>query len=74
MKKTLKFDDHTVTYKDTKEIRDLVFERVMAFFIEHNSFNGESIYQCDGPLIDAPSVLSDIAEDIIKFKTKYKDE
>lgn len=57
-----------VTYNDTQEIRDAVFERVMKYFIEHEAFFGESIHQSDGPIIDAPNVMSDIADDIIKFK------
>lgn len=57
-----------VTYNDTQEIRDAVFERVMKYFIEHEAFFGESIHQSDDPIIDAPNVMSDIADDIIKFK------
>ncbi len=68
---TLQFDDYTVTYEDSQEIKDKVFERVMEYYRKHEQFIGEGIMQCDDPIIDAPNVLADIADDIIQFKVKY---
>lgn len=62
----------SVSYTDSTEVRDAVFERVMKYFIKHGHFCGEGICQSDNPIIDAPNVMSDIADDIIKFE--YKDE
>ena len=45
----------------------------MAYFTEHQAFDGESINQRDNPIIDAPNVMSDIADDIIKFVVEYKE-
>jgi hypothetical protein len=74
MTKTIKFSDHTVTYEDSPEVRDAVFERVMQYFREYNCYAGEVIHQSDDPIIYAPNVLSDIADKIVKFETKYEDE
>lgn len=67
-------DDLVAEYEDTPEIRDAVFERVLAYFKEFESFRGESIFQSDDPTIYAPHVLADIADDILQFKVRYKDE
>lgn len=67
MIKTIETKYSTVTYNDTPEIRDAVFERVMQYFKEYECFIGEEIHQSDDPIIYAPNVLSDIADDIIKF-------
>jgi hypothetical protein len=64
----IKCEDYEVTYEETDMIKQAVFDRVMKYFTEHEAFNGESIMQCDSPQIDAPSVLADIADNIIKFK------
>lgn len=66
--------DVVVTYKDDEATKQAVFDRVMAYFLEHEMFHGEGIHQCDATIIDAPSVLSDIADDILCFKIDYKDE
>ena len=68
MTKTIKTDYSLVTYEDTPEVRDAVFERVMEYFKKCKCFAGEVICQSDNPIIEAPNVLCDIADDIIKFK------
>lgn len=62
-----------VTYNDDDATKQAVFDRVMAYFTEHQAFDGESINQRDNPIIDAPNVMSDIADDIIKFVVEYKE-
>lgn len=64
--------DFVAEYEDGENIKNLVFERVMKFFKENEAFCGEQIMQSDRTLIDAPNVLSDIADDIIKFKVEWK--
>ncbi len=68
---TIKLDDMTVTYKDNQEVRNAVFEAVIAYYIKHECFNGESICQSDGPVIDGHACLADIADDIMKFDVEY---
>ena len=62
-----------VTYLDDEATKQAVFDRVMAYFTKHQAFDGESINQRDNPIIDAPSVLSDIADEILKFQVEYKE-
>lgn len=70
---TTKFGD-TITYTDSPEVRDAVFARVMKYFVDHGVFFGESIHQMDNPIIDAPNVMSDIADKIMKFVVEDQDE
>lgn len=76
MEKTIEVQDGDaiLTYEETDEIKQQIFDRVMKYFLEHNSFYGESIMQSDNPIIDAPNVLAEIADDIMKFKVEMKDE
>lgn len=63
-----------VEFDDTPEMRQELFDKVLAFYFEHESFSGEGIMQSDGPLIAAPELISDIADDIFKFKTTWPDD
>jgi hypothetical protein len=67
----IKVNDYEVSYEETDEIKQAVFDRVMKYFNKHQAFHGEVIMQMDDPIIDAPNVLADIADDIIKFKVEY---
>ena len=69
-----KFEDYTIEYSDTDETKSEVFNRLIEFFIKHEAFNGEAIYQNDNPLLDAPELLSDIAENIIQFKHTWNED
>ena len=62
-----------VTYLDDEATKQAVFDRVMAYFTKHQAFDGESIHQRDNPTIDAPCVLADIADSIIRFQVEYKE-
>lgn len=70
----IKTDFGEFEYIDSPEVRDKVFERVMAYFKKHEAFCGESISQSDEPIIDAPLVMEDIADNIIKFNCIEMDE
>ena len=72
MKKKIELDTCYVEYEDSQEVRDKVFERVMKYFKENNAYIGEVIHQDDDCIIEAPSVLSDIADDIMCFKYTYE--
>lgn len=61
----------TVRFHDNEAIKARVFDRLISFYFHHGAFSGESIMQSDGPTIDAPTLLSEIADDIIKFQTEY---
>ena len=60
--------------EETPEIKEAVFQKIMEYFKKHECFRGESIMQMDNPQIEAPELMADIADDILKFKFTYKDE
>lgn len=61
-----------VSYEETLELKDKVFERVMQFFKVTEHYTGESIMQSDGAYELSPHVLADIADDIIGFEITWK--
>lgn len=67
-------EDMIIKFDASQETKDKVFSRLIAFYLEHESFSGECIQQSDGPLIDAPYVLSDLADDVICFDVEYIDD
>lgn len=71
---TKETDDAVVSYEDTKELRDKVFEAVMDYYFKYNAFTGETICQMDDPIIEAHVVFAEIADDIIKFDIVYKED
>ena len=58
-----------VSYNITDEMKDKIVERLLKYYSTHCWF-GEGIQQDDKSIIDAPDVLSDIADDIIKFQAE----
>jgi len=72
--KTIETKDCIVKYKDDKATKQAVFDKVVGFFLEHESFSGESIMQADDPRIEAPVLLSAIADDILCFDVTWKDD
>lgn len=75
MSKTILVDslDVKVSFEDSQELRDKVFKKVLDYYLEHEAFNGESIMQSDNPQIFAPMVMSEIADEIIKFDVEWKE-
>ncbi len=63
--------DCKVSFSDDQEVRDKVFYRLIDWYLGHESFSGESIMQCDIPMVDAPNILADIVDKIIKFDVKW---
>lgn len=57
---------------NSDETKQKLFHKIVDFFVERELFNGESITQSDVVSIDAPQLLSEIAEDILKFDVKFK--
>lgn len=70
----IKRKDLIIIYEDTEKKRDLVFEKLLNWYIEKDCLLGEVLQQSDDCLLDAPNILSDILDNIIKFEYKYKDE
>ena len=55
-------------YEDSQETKDLVFEKVLAFFKERHVYCGESAVQSDNVALDAPEFFADLADDVFKFQ------
>ena len=73
MIKEKKIDGGIITYNDDQSTRDAVFERILAWFIKVDSFDGESIMHCDKSQIEAPILLSELADNVFEFDTVYDD-
>ena len=72
MKREKVFDDEVkVSFDDTEELRRAIAEKVYAYFVEHEVWSGEQIHQSDGPIIEAPHVMSAIADELMNFEVKY---
>lgn len=65
-------EDFIIKFNDNKEIRDKVFDAVIKWCFEYELFSGECIHQCDSGQIEAPNLLSNIVDDIIKFDVEYR--
>lgn len=66
-------DNYTLSFDNSQEAKERIFDMLLAFFEEHEAYSGESICQSDSPQIEAPNLLSDIAEKGFKFKTVWKE-
>jgi hypothetical protein len=64
------YDDPYTTYECeiTQEKKDLIVERILKYCKDNDCTCGETLHQSDECIIDAPHVLSDIIDNILKFK------
>lgn len=69
--KTIKTSEYIVTFDNSEEVRQALFNKLLDFFVKHESFSGESICQSDSPQIEAPELLAEIADKIFKFKVEW---
>lgn len=67
-------DEYIVTFKDDQAARDALFDAVVNLFKKKGSFSGECIVQSDWASIDSPEFLGDLADNILQFDVRYKDE
>jgi hypothetical protein len=74
MIKRKKIEGATVSYKDDPRTRDLVYEYILKWFLEHESFSGECIRQNDEVQMDAPDLLGDLADDVFEFDVEQSEE
>jgi hypothetical protein len=67
----LKIDGVTVSFLDSDKLRQAIADRVYAYFADNEVWSGEQIQQSDEPTINAPILLSDIADDVMDFSVQY---
>jgi len=68
-----KIKDGVVEFIDWPDVKEQVFERVLAWFMEHQCFTGEQIMQGDSPQLTSPELMCDLAE-IIEFDPSHEEE
>lgn len=62
-----------ITFEDTEEIKNAVFEALIAWYKNVEHFEGETIFQSDEGQLGAVEIVSDIADEIIKFNIECTD-
>lgn len=73
MQRVLETEDFRVKFEETAELKEQVFERVLAFLTKHEAFYGESLMQSDGPQIEAPDFLAELVDEVFQFDAEFKD-
>lgn len=72
--KTEKLDEITLTYDDSPEAKERIFQMALAWFKEQGHFNGESLQQCDSTFVEGPTLLTNIAEKGFKFDYEWHED
>jgi hypothetical protein len=65
--------DYTLTFDDSQEAKDRIYNIMLAWFKKRGHFTGESIQQSDSTYEDAPNLLEDVAENGFKFNQEWKE-
>ena len=63
-----------VSFRDDDVTKEAMFDAVLKFFVKHQQFSGEGVSQSDGPQLDSPELLGELADEILCFKTEHKEE
>lgn len=61
----------TVEFDTSDKIKEEVFQAVIDWFLEHDSYCSESIMQSDDTLMDSPVLMSQLADGVIKFNVDW---
>lgn len=69
-----KISDGVVRYNCDQKTKDILYDKILEWFMDREIFNNESIVQSDISLLDGPDLLSEIAEDIFEFDAIFVDE
>jgi len=64
--------DATVQINVDDEMKTKIFNKIVEFIKDLNCTSGEQLQQSDSCLLEAPELISDILDDIIKPQTKWK--
>lgn len=70
---TTETTDYKLTFDDSPEAKERVYQTCLAWFNKVTNYSGESIQQSDDTYEDAPELLSDIAENGFKFVQEWKE-
>jgi len=64
--------DCKVIVEITEEKKNAVIDSILKWCEQYNCNCGETLHQSDDCLIEAPSCLSDIIDNILEFRTECK--
>lgn len=64
----------TVKYNCDQKTKDMLFDKMLEWFIAQGVFKSEYIMQSDGAWGDTPTLFSEISEDIFDFDATWVDE
>ncbi len=62
--------DYIVSFDDSAEAKEVLFNKLLEWFISQECYHGEAIMQSDEPIIAAPEILADIADEVFKFEVE----
>lgn len=65
-------NDYALAYKDDSATKQVLFDKIVAFFMEHKCFSGESYAQRDAPQIGSMDLMCEIADDVLQFRATWK--
>lgn len=68
---TERIEDGTITYRDDEETRQALYEAVLKWVKGYKLFHGDSIHQTDITYEEAPTLLTELAEEVFRFELKY---
>lgn len=71
---TITKPDYTVTYDDSQEAKDRIFQIALAWFNKVEMYSGESLGQSDTTYVEAPDLLAELAEEGFRFGHKWNDD
>ncbi len=63
--------DALISYKNDQDIKDKIYDKIIEWCFKENIFLEEVFMQSDDGVIEAPVLLSNIIDDIIKFKVDW---
>jgi len=69
----LDFEDYSLYYKDDPSIGEKIFKKILEWCTTNEIYSGEVLCQCDDGTLNSPILVSDILDDIIKFKIEWKE-
>jgi hypothetical protein len=69
--KTIRSGDCSITFDDSQEAKEKLFDAIIKFATEQKCFSGETFSQCDWPQVAAMSMMPEILDDILKFDATY---
>lgn len=72
--RTRKIDGGTATYNNSREVKSIVFAKIIAWFIAHRVDSGMSIIQGDDTNMNAPELLAELLDDVIEFDIAFDEE